>query len=123
MKIQDQSQILEQHDLLTHDNAQEFHTPAPIYPGVPTLPPAYNHQNSIIQTTKEFMEANEDCDKDNQVVMYNGLGAYLPALDESTQHKMETLHQAIADRQWELENLQTGHIPGHPLGPYNNTSL
>ena len=70
------------------------------------------------------MEASKDCDKDNQVVMYNGLAVYLSStLDKSTQHKVETLRQVIAERQLELENLQTGHIPERPVGPYNNTTL
>ena len=76
MKIQDPPQILEQHDLQSKDKTQEFKTPINIYPGIHALPPAYNHKKSIIHTTKEFMEASKDCDKDNQVVMYDGLVVY-----------------------------------------------
>ena len=68
------------------------------------------------------MEASKDGDN-NQVVMYNGLGAYPPTLHVSTQHKMETLHQEIASRQREIENIQDGHNLGHPIDPYSNTSL
>ena len=38
INVQDQLQNPEQHDLQTHDYAQEFHTLAPIYPGVATPP-------------------------------------------------------------------------------------
>ena len=70
------------------------------------------------------MEANRESDKDTQVAIYNGMAAYpWSSFDRSFQQRKETLRQAIEERQQELENLPSGHIPGHPLSPYTNINV